>query len=139
MTTVVLFAVWTVKAQSNRRPAAEGQKERTEKQKPADVHHRAEERSQGAAFSGRGRGADKNLYDKEHSRKNKKGKKEHKKHKHRGHHPGGRPHPDAGDDDKSTAPSPSPDSPGAPSPAPSRRPGERPTSGAEPKTPPRRQ
>lgn len=139
MTTAVLFSVWTLNAQSDRRPAADGQQERTEKQKPADVRQHAEERSRGAAFSGRGRGADKNLRDKEYPRKNKKEKKGHKKHMHRGHHPNEGQRPDTQGDDQSTAPPPRPDNPGAPSPAPSRRPGERPTSGAEPKTPPRRQ
>ncbi|MCS7037115.1 MAG: hypothetical protein RMJ33_09545 [Saprospiraceae bacterium] len=134
VTVLVLLLAGAVNAQVDRRPAANGQKERAESRKSEGIRQHAEDKSDGAAFSGRGRGGDKNLRDKEH-RKGKKGRKGHKKHagpRHEGRHA-----------DEGSAPSPQ-TRPGAggskePAPTPPRRPGERPTSGAEPKNLPRRQ
>lgn len=139
MAVFALVLAWTASAQTARRPGAEGQKERAEQQRrERDARQHAEDKSDGAAFSGRGRGGDKNLRyrDKDrHKGKGKKGRKGHKKHD--GHHRDGRRADDG------TAPTPQ-TRPGAnggnePAPAPQRRPGERPTSGAEPKSTPRRQ
>ncbi len=139
---LALLLAYTLNAQADRRPAADGQKERIESQKPKDVRQHAEEKSDGAAFSGKGRGGDKNLEDKD----KRKGKKHHKKDKdHKGHKAHKRregPHSEESHMGKDNAPAskrpPRADDSNSPS-APQRRPGERSTSGAEPKASPRRQ
>jgi hypothetical protein len=125
MAAFALLLVWSVSAQTDRRPGADGQKERAEQHRAAEVRQHAEDKSDGAAFSGRGRGGDKDLRDRDkdrHKGKGKKGRKGRKKHD--GTAPTPQTHPGANGGNE-------------PSPPSQRRPGERPTSGAEPKNTPK--
>jgi len=127
----VLLTAAVLTAQTPPRPSADGQKERAERRKPTGVREHAEEKSQGAAFSGRGRGGEKDLYEKER----KKGRKKHGK---RRSHQSNKPErEDDGESQSQTRPR--PDDAPSPAPTPQRRAGERPTSGAEQKGAGRRQ
>jgi len=80
----VLLSAFVAMAQTTepqtRRPAPAGKTEKAEKKDKSDKIEKAEDRSGGAAFSGKGKGGDKNLKDKdEKAKKAKKAKKGDKK------------------------------------------------------------
>ncbi len=135
----VLYAAGAVMAQTDRRPAADGQKSASDNRKFENVQQHAEEKSDGAAFSGKGRGGDKDLREKE--KKGRKGKRGHKAHREEKQHRGKHERSPADEDKPGPTPETKPQPNGGenPAPTPRRRAGERPTSGAEPKQPPRRQ